>query len=377
MKVVVAMDSYKGCMTAIEACQAVSCGINATFPQSEQVLLPMSDGGDGMLDAFVTATSCDIEPIEVSGPIPGTKVTAKIGYINNGKTAIIESAQACGLSLIDEGKRNPTITTSYGVGEMITHAVDKGCKKIIIGLGGSGTNDFGIGILGALGITFLDSSNSKLEPIVGNIDKISHIAGINKVSELFSTIQVLIASDVVTPLYGPLGATYTFGPQKGATALQVKELEIAAHTFSNIVSQEIGADLSDYPGAGAAGGIGYALKSFIDCTFMSGAELMMRLTDFENQIKDANLIITGEGKSDKQTLLGKIPGKIVECATRHNVNCALLSGTIDDEELLRNSGFSEIIPVTKPGTPLDIAMRKDIAAANISNAVKAITQISL
>lgn len=377
MKVVVAMDSYKGCMTAIEACQAVSCGINATFPQSYHVLLPMSDGGDGMLEAYATATSCDIKTIKVSGPIPGTKVSAKIGYLDNGKTAIIESAQACGLSLIEAEKRDPTIMTSYGVGEMIYHAVKDGCKKMIIGLGGSGTNDFGIGMLGALGVTFYDKFGCTLDPTVKNIGKIDHIKGINKVTDLFSTIQVLIASDVESPLYGPLGATYTFGPQKGATPSQVNALEIAAHTFSDIVSNETGANYSDYPGSGAAGGIGYALKSFVDCSFKSGAQLMIELTDFENQIQDADLIITGEGKSDKQTLLGKIPVKIVECANRYNVKCALLSGVVEDEELLRNSGFSVIIPVTKPGTPLDIALRKNTAAVNLCDAVKAITQISL
>lgn len=376
MKAVIAMDSFKGCMNAIEACNAAAQGVLAHDSNATTIILPMSDGGDGMLDAYVHATHCSVETIDVSGPLPGTTVKASIGFYND--TAIIESAQACGLALVPSDQRNPMKTQTHGVGEMLRYVISKGYKRVIIGLGGSATNDLGIGMLSTLGIKFYDINGHELEPYTENIDRIRSIEGVDAVKQLCNGVTITIASDVTSPLMGPDGAAMTFASQKGATPSQVQSLESMALQFNSVVSTKLGHDYSVLPGAGAAGGLGYALMAFLNGTFASGAKLLLDIANFEDIISDAQLVvITGEGKSDRQTVMGKLPGEIVRIAAKKGIKTILLSGQIEDTEVLTNAGFYAIKSINKQGTPLEEAMNKDVARSNLMTTThEAISQIS-
>lgn len=375
MKAVIAMDSFKGCMNAIEACNAAAQGVLAHDSNATTIILPMSDGGDGMLDAYVHATHCSVETIDVSGPLPGTTIKASIGFYND--TAIIESAQACGLALVQSDQRNPMKTQTHGVGEMLRYVISKGYKRVIIGLGGSATNDLGIGMLSTLGIKFYNKNGHELKSCTENIDKIHALEGVEDVKQLCNGVTITIASDVTSPLMGPNGAAMTFAPQKGATPCQVQLLENMALQFNSVVSAKLGNDYSVLPGAGAAGGLGYALMAFLNGTFASGAKLLLDIANFEDIISDAQLVITGEGKSDRQTVMGKLPGEIVRIAAKKGIKTILLSGQIEDTEVLTNAGFYAIKSINKQGTPLEEAMNKDVARSNLMTTThEVISQIS-
>lgn len=375
MKAVIAMDSFKGCMNAIEACNAVAQGVLAHDSNATTIILPMSDGGDGMLDAYVHATHCSVETIDVSGPLPGTTVKASIGFYND--TAIIESAQACGLALVPSNQRNPMKTQTHGVGEMLRYVISKGYKRVIIGLGGSATNDLGIGMLSTLGIKFYDINGHELKPCTENIDKIHAIEGVEAVKQLCNGVTITIASDVTSPLMGPDGAAMTFAPQKGATPSQVLLLESMALQFNSVVSAKLGHDYSILPGTGAAGGLGYTLMAFLNGTFASGAKLLLDIANFKDIISDAQIVITGEGKSDRQTVMGKLPGEIVRIAAKKGIKTILLSGQIEDTKVLADAGFYAIKSINKQGTPLEEAMNKDVARSNLMTTTReVISQIS-
>ena len=373
MKAIIAMDSFKECMTAIEACQAVASGIKRVFPDCECVLMPVSDGGEGLLHAF----NCEIERLEVTGPLHGMKVMAEIGYLDNRETAIIESAQANGLALIPTSMRDPSKTTTHGVGEMLMHAIKQGCRRVIIGLGGSATNDLGTGMLNAMGVEFRDKNGVAMVPCGGNLNEVSSIANIEAIAKMCENTEIILASDVNNPLYGPNGAAHVYAKQKGASPEMIETLDENARAFSLIVAQALGRDLSSTPGAGAAGGLGYALLSFFNCQFNSGASLVLDTLEFDHHVADAHLTITGEGRSDAQTLMGKIPSLIMERAKAKGVKTALLSGKVDNSDTLVDAGFHATESITPHDMPLEIALQTEVAMRNLEEAtVRVVSQIA-
>ena len=345
MKYIIAIDSFKGCLTSKEAAEAVYLNIVSHHPKAEIITIPVSDGGDGMLNAFCKALGATKETVNVRDAMM-RRITAEYGITNSG-TAIIEVAQSCGLTLIEAELRNPLKATSYGVGQLIASAIKKGCRKFIIGLGGSATSDCGIGMLKALIESFNDN---------GNFDDIR---------DIIKKCEFIIASDVTNPLCGPNGASHVFARQKGATESMIDILEKRAIKFAEVSAMHIGHDCSNKPGAGAAGGLGYAFMQYMNAEMKSGADLLLDLINFEDIARDADLVITGEGASDKQTLMGKLPYVIMRRAKDIGIPTLLMAGKIDDKDELINAGFKDAICINPKSISIDEAMKKDVAISNI------------
>ena len=341
MKVVIAIDSFKGCLSSKEANEAAAEGIRRTYPDAEIIKVPVSDGGEGYMEAFHAAIGGKLEEVMVRDPLM-RPVTAK--YLLQGETAVIEIAQASGLTLLTKEERNPMVATSYGTGQLVADAVRKGARHIIIGLGGSATSDAGIGMLKALISAFTKQ---------GQWDDIT----------AFKDVTFTIASDVKNPLYGEKGAAHVFAPQKGATPEMVLRLDERARKFAELSAKHFGFDRSQMPGAGAAGGLGYAFLQYLDAKSMSGIQLLLDTIRFKELVKDADLIITGEGSADRQTLMGKLPMGILEQAG--SVPVYLIAGRISDREELLNAGFVRVECINPPGISLEDAMRKEVAQQNI------------
>ena len=342
MKVIIAIDSFKGCLTSKEANEAAAEGLRKAYPDAEIVEVPVSDGGEGYMEAFHAAIGGRLEEVTVRDPLM-RPITAK--YLLRNEMAVIEIAQASGLTLLTQEERNPMVATSYGTGQLVADAVRKGASHIIVGLGGSATSDAGIGMLRALIDTFAKH---------GSWDDI----------EALKDVTFTIASDVKNPLYGEKGAAHVFAPQKGATPEMVLALDERARRFAEVSAKHFGYDRSQMPGAGAAGGLGYAFLQYLDAKSISGIQLLLDTIRFKEIVKEADLIITGEGSADRQTLMGKLPMGILEQAG--SVPVVLIAGKTSDREELLNAGFSRVECINPPGISFEEAMRKDVAQHNIS-----------
>ena len=345
MKVVVAIDSFKGCLTSKEANKAAAEGIRMVCPDAEVVEVPVSDGGEGFMEAFHTAIGGDIQEVMVRDPLM-RPVSAK--YLLRGKEAVIEIAQASGLTLLSDNERNPMVATSYGTGQLVADAVKKGAEQIIVGLGGSATSDAGIGMLHALIDTFAKQ---------GEWDHIQEL----------KNVRFTIASDVKNPLCGEHGAAHVFGPQKGASAEDVLALDERARKFAEISAKHFGYDRQNMPGAGAAGGLGYAFLQYMNADCKPGIELLLETIKFYEIVKDANLVITGEGSADRQTLMGKLPMGILQQSG--NVPVCLIAGRISDCQELMKAGFAHVKCINPDGISLEEAMRPEVAVKNIRNVI--------
>jgi len=367
MKVIIAIDSFKGCLTSKEANEAAAEGIRRVYPDVEIVEVPVSDGGEGYMEAFHAAIGGRLVDVVVRDPLM-RPITAK--YLLHDEMAVIEIAQASGLTLLAKEERNPMVATSYGTGQMVADAVRKGAKHIIVGLGGSATSDAGIGMLRALKDTFAKS---------GTWDDI----------EALKDVRFTIASDVKNPLYGENGAAHVFAPQKfaiereeselvstsereqtrpkvkGATPEMVPHLDKRARKFAELSAKHFGYDRSQMAGAGAAGGLGYAFLQYLNAKSMSGIQLLLDTIRFKEMVRDADLIITGEGSADRQTLMGKLPMGILEQSGSTPVY--LIAGRISDREELLSAGFARVDCINPPGITLEEAMRKEVAQQNIRN----------
>ena len=341
MKVIIAIDSFKGCLTSKEANEAAAEGIRIVYPDAEIVTVPVSDGGEGYMEAFHAAIGGRLEEVTVRDPLM-RPITAK--YLLHNEMAVIEIAQASGLTLLTKEERNPMVATSYGTGQLVADAVRKGAKQIIVGLGGSATSDAGMGMLRALIDTF--AKNKSWNDI-----------------EALKDVAFTIASDVKNPLCGEKGAAHVFAPQKGATPEMVLALDERARKFAELSARHFGFDRSQMPGAGAAGGLGYAFLQYLDAKSMSGIQLLLDTIHFKELAKEADLIITGEGSADRQTLMGKLPMGILEQAG--SVPVYLIAGRISDREELLNAGFVRVECINPPGISLEDAMRKEVAQQNI------------
>ena len=372
MKIITAFDSFKGCMSAQEACHAAASGLQERYPDAEVVCLPMSDGGEGMVDCIAEALGVEIITVKVHDPLM-LEIEAKyaISFSSHNstnqaqKTAYMEMAAASGLTLVPQEKRNPIITTTYGVGEMILDAIRRGCTKIIMGIGGSATCDGGQGMIECL------------RPF------------------LPLPAEVIVASDVSNPLYGPDGAAFVFAPQKGATPEQVILLDQRLRDFARETESAgiASPELVNHPGAGAAGGLGYGLMAYLNAKLTSGVDLLLDAILFDQQIADADLVLTGEGKTDGQTLYNnikgdafdqesgteapkKVPMGVLARAKRLSIPCTLLSGAIEDLQELLLAGFSEVRSINEgDNRPIEELMRKENAMENMHRICLQITTI--
>lgn len=328
IKFVVAPDSFKESLSAFEAAKAMKDGIKKVFKDSNIELIPMADGGEGTLEVIINSQKGEMKNLNVTGPL-GEKVQAKYGYIEKDKKAVIEVAKACGLELIDIEKRNPLITTTYGVGEMILHALDNGAKHLIVGLGGSATNDGGFGMLNALGAKAYDIDGKEIGYGGKELSKMDRI-DLSNIDKRLKEVSLEVACDVDNPLIGKNGATYVFGPQKGADNESLKLLEDGMTNYSKVVKENCDLDIANTPKAGAAGGLGGAFL-ILGAELVKGIEMILRHTKFEDNIKDADYIFTGEGSIDSQTKYGKTIAGISEIAKVHNVPVIVLAGKVNDD----------------------------------------------
>lgn len=325
MKFVLAPDSFKESLTAKEVADAMEVGIKKIFKDAECVKVPMADGGEGTVQSLVDATDGKIYEVVVTGPL-GNKVNAKYGILGDGQTAVIEMAEASGIHYVKKEDRNPLITTTFGTGELIKSALDKGVKKIIIGIGGSATNDGGAGMLASLGVKFY---NIKGERIGYTPEELKNIAkvDISCLDPRISEANITVLSDVCNSLCGINGASYIYGPQKGATSEDVKILDKILENYGNIIDNAVGKNFSEESGSGAAGGLGYALLSICGAEFKEGIVKIMELIELENLIKDADLVITGEGRIDNQSVNGKAPVGIAKTAKKYNIPVIAVVGS--------------------------------------------------
>lgn len=351
-KVIIAIDSFKGCLSSIEANHAAAAGVKDICRNTKIVQVPVSDGGEGFLEAFHAAIGGEIKETVVFDPLM-RPITAK--YLLHGEMAVIEIAQASGLTLLKEKERNPLVATSYGTGQLVVDAIRNGAKHVVVGLGGSATSDAGMGMLRAL------------------VDAFPQLESWNN-TDVLKGINFTIASDVKNPLCGENGAAAVFAPQKGATPEMVAELDKRASRFAETSAKQFGYDRSDMEGAGAAGGLGYAFLQYLHAECQSGITLLLETIGFREMAKDADLIITGEGSADRQTLMGKLPMGILQHSEHTPV--ALIAGRIKDREQLLQAGFAYVECINPPDIPLAEAMRKEVAQHNICQTVARLFQLS-
>ena len=361
------MDSFKGSLTATEACDAVEQGILLADKDIEVIKKPIADGGEGTVKTLVDALDGQIITLDVNNPLM-QKIQGYYGIINN-KTAIIEMAVASGLTLLEENERNPLYTTTYGVGEIIKDALNRGIRDYIIAIGGSATNDGGIGMLNALGVNFFDNEGKKLEPIGENLININSI-DLYGLDKMLSKANFLVACDVNNPLYGPSGAAYIYGPQKGATKDVVKYLDEGLKHFSLKTSNLLSIDNSQIPGTGAAGGLGFALLSYLRATLKPGIEIVLDYLEIEKIINNVDLIITGEGKIDSQSKMGKVLSGLGNLGIKYNRKVIAFGGTVEKKLLLKEYGISTIIQINRKNLSLADAMKKDNAKLLLRDSVK-------
>ncbi|WP_409254052.1 glycerate kinase [Bacillus sp. SCS-153A] len=323
MKIVIAPDSFKGSLTALEVGTTIQKAFLSVLPSAEVEVVPMADGGEGTLDTLLFATKGKRFQTTVMGPL-GTNVEVEYGLLGDEETVIIEMAQVSGLPMVPEEKRNPMNTTSYGIGEVIKEAIQYGYQKFIIGLGGSATNDGGLGMLQALGVTFLDGDSKVVPPVGSSVEKVEQV-DFSTMDSRVKGCSFQIASDVENPLCGENGASTVFGPQKGADPEMVKRLDAALSKFAGLIENHLNVKLMEQEGAGAAGGLGFAFLA-IGGEMISGSELIAEAAHLKEKMVNADFVITGEGQSDFQTLFGKVPGYVGKLAAEHDVKALLISG---------------------------------------------------
>lgn len=374
MKVVVAIDSLKGSMTSMEAGRAIKEGILNVLPDTEVIVKPLADGGEGTTEALAEGLGGEMVTVDVHGP-PETRVQASYGMIRETGTAIMEMAAASGIILVGKDKR-PLDATTYGVGEMIKDAIQKGCRNFIIGIGGSATNDGGIGMLTALGYEFLDAEGKAAGIGAGAL---SHVASIKKDHVLpeLKECSFKIACDVTNPLCGTNGATYIYGPQKGVTEDMRDDLDAAMANYAKVTRECMGTDHMESEGAGAAGGLGFAFLSYLNGDLQPGIELVLDAVEMEKTMEGADLVFTGEGRLDYQTAMGKAPVGIAKLAKKHGAKVVALAGAvIEGAEKCNENGIDAFFPILRKIVTLDEAMEPETARQNMVKTTEQIIRLT-
>lgn len=369
-KVVIAPDSFKESLSALEVAEAIERGFRQVYPQAQYVKLPMADGGEGTVDSMVAATGGEIVWVEVTGPL-GQPVQAFYGLLGDGETAVIEMAAASGLHLAPKALRDPRITTSYGTGELILAALERGVKAIILGIGGSATNDGGAGMMQALGARLLDDKQNPLLPGGAALAQLAQI-DLSEVDPRLQQVSVTAACDVDNPLCGPHGASAVFGPQKGATPEMVTQLDSALSHFGSLLQQATGREVINTPGAGAAGGMGAALLGMLNARLRPGIEIVIETLRLEEALCDADLVITGEGRLDSQSIHGKTPIGVARVAKRHGLPVIGIAGSLSkDYQVVHQHGIDAAFSVLDRIVTLDEALTEaadnlEVTARNVA-----------
>ena len=372
---VLAPDSFKESMTAEQACAAMQRGIEKVFKTSKFIHVPMADGGEGTVDALVAARSGQKVAIEVTGPLLGQKVQTYFGLIDGGQTAILEMAKANGIHLLTQDQRNPLLTTTFGTGEMIKHALDAGVRKIIIGVGGSITNDAGAGMAQALGVKFYDINGEEVATGGGQLDQIFKV-DCSAVDLRLKTTEIIIASDVNNPLCGINGASHVFGPQKGANTEMVLQLDQNLSSFADLIQQQLHVDVKDIAGAGAAGGLAFGLMVFAEAKMCSGVAIIIEETQLADHIAKADYVFTGEGGIDFQTKFGKTPFGVAQVAKQLNTPVICCAGHIGEGiDELYAEGFTAIVGILDSVCDLETALKNgeknlERACENVARIIK-------
>lgn len=370
---VLAPDSFKESMSAKRACEAMERGIRKVLPDAEILHVPMADGGEGTVDALVDGSKGTRVEVVVSGPLPTEKVTTYYGLLADQKTAVMEMAKANGIELLAESKRNPLLTSTYGTGEMIKSALEHGVEKIIIGIGGSVTNDGGAGMAQALGVRLLDEAGRELSVGGGALAKLATV-DITNVDPRLKNTEIIIASDVTNPLTGPTGASVVFGPQKGATPEMVNELDSNLVHYAEVIKRDLTIDVKNQPGAGAAGGLGAGLLVFTGASLRSGVELVTELTHLEDKISQADYVFTGEGGMDFQTKFGKAPYGVAKAAKKYHKPVFACAGYIGEQvEVLYDEGITAIFGILGKSGSLDDALQA--GETNLERTVENIVRV--
>ena len=357
-RVLIAPDSFKGTLSAAEAAEAMQRGILRGLPDAGTRLMPVSDGGEGFLDVILPGLHGNIMSAGVSGPLPGQRVTARWGLAEAGALAVIESASAAGLTLIAPGKRDPRVTTTFGLGELISGALGRGARRFLVGIGGTGTNDGGAGMASALGARFLDASRAPLPQGGAALERLSRIV-LDDLDVRLRECSFTVATDVTNPLTGPSGASFVFGPQKGADRATAALLDRALSRYGEVLRATLGSDIASLPGSGAAGGLGAALIAFCGAKLVPGIDLVLDAIGFDAALDQADLVMTGEGRIDSQTRSGKALSGILRRAGAKGIPVLAVVGAAEGRESVftGTGGFAALAAIARGNTPVEDAMR--------------------
>lgn len=374
MKVVVAIDSLKGSLSSMEAGLAIKEGVLAAQPDAEVIVKPLADGGEGTTDALIEGMNGERIDLTVTGPMH-TPVDAYYGYLRETNTAVMEMASAAGITLVPDKEKNPLLATSYGVGEMIIDAIQRGCRNFIIGIGGSITNDGGIGMLKALGVRFLDEKGEDAGEGGQALAKVACI-DLSGLNPLLKECHIQVACDVNNPLCGESGSTYVYGPQKGVTEDMKKTLDEAMAHFARVTSESLENDYMNTPGAGAAGGLGFAFLAYVGATLTPGIELILDAVGLEDELSGADVVVTGEGRLDFQTAMGKAPVGVARLAKKYNARVVAFAGSVTKEATACNKeGIDAFFPILRSVCTLAEAMDPVAARNNMTATVEQVFRL--
>lgn len=374
MKIVVAVDSFKGSLTSLEAGRIIERGIKRVYPQSKVLVKPLADGGEGTVETLVEGMKGRIRSFQAIGPL-GKLIECSYGIIDSKNTAIIEIAKIAGLTLVCSEQRNPLHTTTYGVGQVIMDAIDQGCRRFIIGIGGSATNDGGIGMLQALGFEMLDQDNNQVEFGAKGLRQLKKIDD-SKILPVIKECEFMIACDVINPLCGPFGASAVYGGQKGANLELIEQMDTWLYNYAILSKQKFEHADACYPGTGAAGGLGFAFLTYLDAKLESGVDLILQEINLEEEIKDASLVITGEGQLDFQTAMGKAPIGVAKLAKKYQLPVIAFSGSIGNGANKCNDlGIDAYFPILRNIITLPEAMDKQKAKENMLDTVEQVFRL--
>ena len=364
MNVVVAIDSLKGSLTSLEAGQAIRQGIQRVYADAQVSVRPLADGGEGTVEALVLGMNGRNEKVLVTGPL-GKPVECVYGILPESKTAIVEMSGAAGITLVSDAERNPMNTTTYGVGEVIKDAIRKGCRHFLVGIGGSATNDGGIGMLQALGYGFLDANGNQVAFGAKGLQDLVQITDTNVLPEL-KECTFRIACDVTNPLCGDMGCSAIYGPQKGATPSMILQMDKWLNQYAQLAAKTFPQANATYPGTGAAGGMGFAFLTFTNAVLESGIKIILDETHLEDYIKDADIVVTGEGRLDGQTVMGKAPIGVAQIAQKYNKTVIAFSGCVtEDATLCNDAGVDAFFPILRSVVTLEEAMSREMAEKNM------------
>ncbi|MCR5757634.1 MAG: glycerate kinase [Selenomonas sp.] len=374
MNIVIALDSFKGSLSSLEAGEAVRTGIMRVFPQAETAVMPLADGGEGTTQALTLGMKGQLQQVEVTGPL-GDKISAQYGILATEKTAIVEMAAAAGITLVPPHQRNPLRTTTYGVGEILLDAIHKGCRHFIIGIGGSATNDGGLGMLQALGYDMLDEAGKTVPRGALGLKVLAQVKDQQVIPEL-KKCTFRIACDVTNPLCGPQGCSTIFAPQKGASAEDIQQMDQWMHHYAKLSARIHPQADPQASGAGAAGGLGFAFLTYTNATLESGVHIVLTETRLEEHIAKADLVITGEGRLDGQTAMGKAPIGVAKLAKKHHKPVIAFAGSVTPEASLCNQhGIDAFFPILRGISTLEEALTPAIARQNITDTTEQVMRL--